>query len=338
MRGGIHAAGPMVLLLASCGGPDALAIKTTPLPISAVAMPVPARIAEGRGLLATGNVGLALEAFRKAHRDDPSSASALAGLAACYERMGRFELSHRYYEQALANAPTDRAILAALARSMEMQGRTEEAQVIRRELAGSEPAATPVAPPTPGQSERRSIEQAATGSITVTLPPAMKGGDDLAPLAAQSTATTLQPIVAGPVDDSPRLERLSLGEVALVTTAQPRWRPQLVRRTNASTTVRFVPLKPARRDHGVRLLNAARYQGLAARTRLTLRRNGWERVSIGDAGRIRQKSLVLYSPATAAAARRLAAQFGFGIAKDARPGPLTVLLGRDAIARQHKTS
>jgi hypothetical protein len=61
-------------------------------------------------------------------------------------------------------------------------------------------------------------------------------------------------------------------------------------------------------------------------------------VSIGDADRTRQKSLILYSTATAEAARRLAAEFGFGIARDPRPGPLTVLLGRDSIGRAEKRS
>ena len=135
----------------------------------------------------------------------------------------------------------------------------------------------------------------------------------------------------GAVTGAPRLERLSLAEVALVTTTQPRWRTEVVRRTASSTTVRFVPLAELRRGSGVRLLNAARYQGLAARTRVALNRKGWNRVSIGDAAKVRERSLVLYSPATMAAAQKLAAEFGFGIARESRPGPLTVLLGRDAV-------
>ena len=58
----------------------------------------------------------------------------------------------------------------------------------------------------------------------------------------------------------------------------------------------------------------------------------------GDADRVRQRSLVLYSPATAVAARTLAAEFGFELAKDSRPGWLTVLLGKDAITRSRRRS
>jgi hypothetical protein len=128
-----------------------------------------------------------------------------------------------------------------------------------------------------------------------------------------------------------RLERMSLAEVVLVTSGVPQWRPQLVRRTAQSSTVRFVPLKREPQSAGIRLLNAARTQGLAARTRSLLRNKGWQHIGIGDADRMRDRSLVLYSPATEQAARRLSLQLGFAIAREPRTGGLTVLLGRDAV-------
>ena len=338
MRWRRHMAAPLALLLASCAAPSTLAFKSTPLPMSAVVKQVPARIAEGQGLLAMGNVGLAIEAFRKAHRDDPRSASALAGLAACYDQMGRFELSGRYYEQALANAPADRAILAALARSLERQGRLSEAQAVRQEAALSQRIATPTPSPIVGQADPGAAAIAPGASITVALPAVDDRRDNAAVISRETTKASAKPAPERLVDSSPRLERLSLGEVALVTTSPSHWRSQPVRRTATSTTVRFVALEPRRSGSSIRLLNAARYQGLAAHTRLRLAGKGWQHVSIGDANRVRQKSLVLYSPSTAQAAHRLAAQFGFRIAKEARPGPLTVLLGRDAIARRRPTA
>ena len=71
---------------------------------------------------------------------------------------------------------------------------------------------------------------------------------------------------------------------------------------------------------------------------MALNGKGWKRVSIGDALLVRQRSLVLYSAATAAVAKRLATQFGFAIAKDARPGQITILLGRDSIGPAQKRS
>jgi hypothetical protein len=179
-------------------------------------------------------------------------------------------------------------------------------------------------------------------SVTVKLPAARPASAATEQAIAARTPTAFaQPPRAKP---GIRLERLSLGEVALLTSGKPQWKPLGVNRSLASTTVKFVPLAresqvrfasltPLRRDASVRLLNAARHEGLAARTRVALNRGGWKMVTIGDAGRIRQRSLVLYSPATEQIARRLAVQYGFGIAKEARPGPLTVLLGRDAVGR-----
>jgi len=48
-------------------------------------------LAEATGQLVLGNVGLALEGFRKALREHPNSAEAYAGIAKCYEAMGRYD-------------------------------------------------------------------------------------------------------------------------------------------------------------------------------------------------------------------------------------------------------
>jgi hypothetical protein len=128
-----------------------------------------------------------------------------------------------------------------------------------------------------------------------------------------------------------RLERLSLGEVALLTSPLPQWRSQLVNRSVHSTTIRFVPLRTAQvRMPGVRLLNAARHQGLAARTRSYLTDRGWRQIAIGDAGQVRDRSIILYPRARRATAQRLAAQFGFAIARRASGTDVVMLLGRDA--------
>ena len=50
-------------------------------------------LADAAAQLALGNVGLALEGFRKALREQPDSADAYAGIANCYEAMGRFDLA-----------------------------------------------------------------------------------------------------------------------------------------------------------------------------------------------------------------------------------------------------
>ena len=88
----------------------------------------------------------------------------------------------------------------------------------------------------------------------------------------------------------------------------------------------------------MRLLNAARQGGLAARTRASLQRSGWRQVAIGDAAKVRRDSLVLYSERDEAAARRLAAYLRLPLAAEPRPGSITVLLGMDIAARGARRS
>lgn len=316
-----------VLACTAClGDQGKLEIRSVDRGIKA-SQPVPFRIAEARGHLALGNVALALEGFRKAARDDPASMEALAGIADCYDRMGRFDLSRRYYEEALALAPREPALLAAFAASLDRQGLAAEAAGVRSEIAALA-AAEPAAPAPVG------------ASVTIALPPA-RAVDQPPPAAAaappqvvavapvgQSVTIALPPArphtapapTVRPAERAPRLERLSLSEVALITGSGPRWKrvePPAKR------------LASARSDE-LRLLNAARVSRLAARTRSYLHGLGWNKVAIGDAAVTRASSLIVYPQGRSAQARRLAARLGFATAQ--RPGvrQVTVLLGRDA--------
>lgn len=422
-------------------------------------------LAEARGLLAVGSVGLAIEAFRKALREQPDSVEALAGLAECYDHMGRHDLSQAKYEAALAIAPNDPTLLRTFASSLQRQRRYAEAAALRGEATEEAQRAAvatqaPLAPvavaqaqrapavarlvaedtPLPSPPERAMAVQVrsapvlsktewkiegpviappeATASVTVKLPEAtpvrqmpvnvaiatpirpdpvkltaatpirpepvklataasvraaplpaeeFRPLPELAPAriemaarpvtpaaslvgavgaitvklpeAAPATAMVVEKPMSAPpslrvvreasVRSGPRLERLSLGEVALLTSPRARWRTEVIREASISTPIRFAPLAQLKQSAGVRLLNAARHEGLAARTRLALNRQGWKNVAIGNSSRIREKSLILYSAETEQAARRLANRFGFWIAREARPGPLTILLGRD---------
>jgi hypothetical protein len=117
----------------------------------------------------------------------------------------------------------------------------------------------------------------------------------------------------------------------LRTTGQPQWASLLVKQDQRSATVRFVPLREANaRFASVKLLNAARIQGLAARTRSTLFDRGWRSLAIGNADAIRARSLVLYPAHRRSTALSLARQFGFASAQRASGKDITVLLGRDA--------
>jgi hypothetical protein len=142
-----------------------------------------------------------------------------------------------------------------------------------------------------------------------------------------------EPVVAE--ERGPRLERMSMGEIALITVPKPVWLPTTVAQTDRSTTLRFVPLRqtyalPVK----VRLLNAARVDRLAARTRAWLAARGWRDMSIGNAQATRTRSVILYPANQRALAQRLSAQFGFPIARRASGSHMIVLLGTDAARRK----
>jgi len=294
------------VVLTACGT-EMVEVRSIKQPLAQGQQPTDFRVAEGNAQLALGNVGLALEAYRKALREQPDSVAAIVGLATCYDRMGRFDLSRRHYEMALAVAPADTDLYSLFAQSLDAQGQRDEAARVKAELAArvvapeaprGVPGSVPVLPPPPAQS------------VTVALAPPRS-----APVAVE------QPLAGA------RLERLSLREVALVTKGEPRWEMRTVVRTATSATIHF-DKKP---QVAVTLLNAARVQGLAARTRAYLAGRGFASARIGDAPAVRLQSAILYTAADAPRAERLAAQFGFALERrEGSQTGLTILLGRDA--------
>jgi len=268
------------------------------LPASAAAD----RVGYANGQLALGNVALALESYRRAAREDPSSVAALVGMADCYDRMGRFDLSRRNYEAALALAPTDAAVLSRMASSLDLAGERTEAASVRQEIAAVASAAVTVALPTATPAQAAPVQETAE-AMAVTLP--------------------MEP-AAQPQRSGPRLKRLSFGEVALVTVAGPQWRmPQMA----AAERSQFAA--PA-----VRLLNAARTEGLAARTRVYLAGQGWRRLAIGNAPAPLARSVILYPAARRPAAERLGRQLGVTSLRPNRGPEIVMLLGRDVTIRR----
>src|SRR5690242_12841925 len=121
--------GGKAALLISSVALGGCAAGTNPVKVRAIADPsaVISRgtdaVAVARGQLMLGNVGLALEAFRKAQRANPSDTAALSGIGDCYAAMGRFDIAQSNYEAALALAPHDKMLLLGLAAIFESQGK-----------------------------------------------------------------------------------------------------------------------------------------------------------------------------------------------------------------------
>jgi hypothetical protein len=387
-----------MLAIAACAAqPGKLTIRPTGTPLSTGVKPVSARLAEGRSQYALGNVALALESFRRAVREEPGNIDAITGVAACYDRMGRYDLSRKHYEAALAVEPGNVQTLAAFAASLNLQGMADEEASVRGEIrqrsaatvtaastiavaqlapthsaaaaanietipfgddvqpVRTPPAAMPGKPPAQVQTVQTTpnpvriaqalpvvrapsaLPTAPARSITVMLAPPREASP---PVATQTAATaparvrkpTAMAVTHARNDAGPRLERTSMGEVALVTRrAEPMFRAPAVRVAQANT-IRFVPLRQAQSGVPVRVLNAARIDRLAANTRSLMVRRGWKNIVIGNAAALRVRSIVLYPANVRLAAQRLAAQLGFPSALRAGKGEVTILLGSDAAA------
>ncbi|MGZ2411058.1 tetratricopeptide (TPR) repeat protein [Sphingomonas sp. F9_3S_D5_B_2] len=272
------------------------------------------KLAIARGQLALGNIGLAIEGYRAALREQPQNTEAMRGLANCYDHMGRVDLSRQYYEMALAVAPHSEVVLSAFAGSLEAQGKWDQALALRSEAGESVGQVAPAMP-------QSALAGTPGASVTVALPPAR---------VAVAIAPT--PPAIEPRSEVVRLERLSPREVALVTAGQPIWQPRIVARTAQNVTVRWTPLGQRAGRPNIRLLNAARNQGLAARTRNYLANRGWRNIEIGDADAVLASSVVMYPAGRQATGHNLAGQFGFRPGIKQQGDAIVVLLGRDAAA------
>lgn len=391
-------------------------------------------LAVARAQLMLGNVGLALEGFRKAERANPNDPAVISGIGDCYAAMGRFDIAESSYEVALSLAPRDHGLLMGLASVLERGGQTQRASDIRAEAERFQQTAALLA----AQARSRALIAAKaaddahqlasrTGSVTIELPPArpaksvatIAGKPQVqsamtapnaalpaspavaadrpaptamdAPLSAASTASVdalrvsmlppapvqaarplaaSAPAVAMPVlalDErlsssvtvtlpppapvplrkppspvalpvkvaepaQPHLERLSQGEVALVTTGSTVWQPRRSIRTASADAGRWIPLAMSRAKPAVQVLNAARRDGLAASARSVLVGRGWRGIGIGNATALRRTSVVFYPRNRAALGRRLAAQFGVP-AQMGMNDHVVLVLGRDSVGR-----
>ncbi len=84
-------------------------------------------LVRGREQFAQGNYGIAVDAFNAAVTFDPQSIRALNGLAASYDKLGRFDLAERYYASALDIDPESAVTLNNAGYSQLLQGNLEEA-------------------------------------------------------------------------------------------------------------------------------------------------------------------------------------------------------------------
>jgi hypothetical protein len=246
-------------------------------------------------LLADGNYGLAIETYRRILVATPDDPAAVEGLALCYDRLRRYDLSDVYFQKALALAPRNDAFYRAYAASLTAQGRPDAAALLdvdmRAMLASA--SVTPAASPPSNQP---------------VAPP---------PIAAPALATAAPvPVAPAPVVSAgPRLEQLAPGVVHLILPPQrstvragilvPLPVPTLAPARVASPKPIAATLAPGALRNTM-VVNAAGRKGIAGRVQSYLAGRGWRPLDRGDSGMRITVSRILYPPSGEATARRLA--------------------------------
>lgn len=281
----------LTLALAGCAAPaPELRVRAQPGVAEG-----PAGLQHAQLLYARGEYALAIEAYRKIVRFQPQNAMGYAGLALSYDRIGRFDLADRYYQLALALQPRNPDIVRPYAGALARQGLVQRAAWLLGDLE-DKPI---VAAPTP----RAAGPQHAVRAV----PPDNRG-----------TGARMQ------------LERLSLGEVALVTRPVARSIA-----TGRSVTIALDdPVAPsALQLRGGSILNGVGRRGQAARMRAHLQHIGWSGAAIGDSAQRPQQSRLIAPPARIADARALAARLPFpvSVVRSTRQSAMVLVLGANAV-------
>ena len=194
-------------------------------------------LTEARAQFRAGNFALATGSFRRIIARTPESVEAYNGLAAAYDRLGRFDLARRYYEEGLALAPEDPGLRTNYAAALRSHGLDREADMVA------------VAPAPAAQAASTALAEAAVPDATPV--PVEIASAPIASAPRAIAAPTLVARAAAPIAIAaappppaprrvPRLERRSLGEVALITTRAPAQAARSPRQAAATLPIHLV--------------------------------------------------------------------------------------------------
>lgn len=237
-----------------------------------------ANLALAKQKFGDGELAVAASAFRAALRENPDSVAALNGLAATYDRLGRYDLSGPLYVQAMVLAPDSKMVRTNYALSLRLRGKSDLADTLEKGgfVADLEPPRpTPIEPGT-------------------------------AALATAEPLAAIAPPAAGP--------RLVLheGTVELVT----RFRPvtsalALSGAPDAPPATASAAPRPVVAQ--LTIVNGSGRTAAAARMRSRLLQRGWANTRLANAPRPVVRSTVEYAPWARRHAANLVAQLPFPV-------------------------
>lgn len=285
----------LLILLSSCA--TTRSVEVRPVGEQRAATPDEA-YAEAKLQLERGNIGLAVDGFRKAVRRSPDSVDAMNGLAVAYDRLGRFDLSRRFYELALAADPANPKVRHNLVVSLRLQGRNQEAAALQAETTGKSVAvalAAPLAPPpepAPAAREGLRLERMSTQEIAL--------------VTIEGPSREVQVVLDDPAPRAPAPTPVAPAPVVAVKQARP---------------------------SALLVMNAVGRRGQAGRLRRYLAGVGWREVAVGDSNQRLVRSVILFPRGARASAERLAGSLPFRprTVESPRTARLVLLLGRNAM-------
>lgn len=137
---------------------------------------------EGRNHLDKGQTGLAIESFQRALSLGAPTPDALNGMGVAFARLGRYEVAHRFFEDARALDPSNERYAANLARlnrspAFAMRHEADMVAAVTEAAAREEKAAAAAvasAKPRPGQLTRVSKHEFKINTATPTKAPLIK--------------------------------------------------------------------------------------------------------------------------------------------------------------------
>lgn len=305
---------PLAGLLLGC----APMLELRPLPMQGDSDPSEDDYAAGKRHLAANQLGLAIERFRARVARDRADLAALNALAASYDRLGRYDLADRYYDQALAQAPDDAQTLNNAGVSQLLRGRPQQALILLNRAEAAAPEDEVVLANVAWARDAEALA-AAEADPEESAPPSR-----IRRIATSVWALTTR--MVEPVS----FVRPPSRDAAEPPPPLPAPRPAVIQMALPQAAA------PARPPAQLKVLNGVGRRGMAGRLRAWLGNNGWSGGSIGDAASFTAAETVLiYRPGWDAEAKHLAALLPPGIRLKAGGDPrfdLVLVLGRDLIA------
>lgn len=177
-----------VFVLSGCGnrGFGDVAGKVSP-PLQARA--AHSEISPGERHLVARRYGLAVHYFTQVLARAPANLDALTGVAVAYDKLGRFDLSSKYYQRALKLDPDNVVALNNYGYSLILQGKPDDAVLYLQASKAADVAAPEKTKPSPAEANLRLARIAAEPK---EKPEMAAVGMEISPLVARETARLRQ--------------------------------------------------------------------------------------------------------------------------------------------------